>query len=111
MMMRCVPSPPRRLRFLRYKPGEYFRPHRDGSYCREDHSEFSVATIMFYLNEDMVGGSTTFLEDPGVTDVDIPYHPRTGSVVVFAHQLYHEGEELREGVKYACRTDLMVRAA
>ena len=46
MMMRCVPSPPRRLRFLRYKPGEYFRPHRDGSYCREDHSEFSVATIM-----------------------------------------------------------------
>ncbi|XP_052064513.1 uncharacterized protein LOC127704449 isoform X2 [Mytilus californianus] len=39
-----------RLRFLRYDPGEYFKPHYDGRYERET-GEKSYFTIQVYLNE------------------------------------------------------------
>ncbi len=39
-----------RLRFLRYDPGEYFKPHMDGSYEREN-GERSLITVHLYLNE------------------------------------------------------------
>ena len=40
----------RRLRFLRYVPGEYFKPHHDGIYQR-DNGEASLITVQIYLNE------------------------------------------------------------
>ena len=40
-----------RLRFLRYDAGQYFKPHFDGSYVREDGREKSFITIHLYLNE------------------------------------------------------------
>lgn len=49
-----------RLRFLRYEPGQYFKPHFDGSYFR-DNGERSYITFQLYLNEGFQGGSTTFL--------------------------------------------------
>jgi hypothetical protein len=33
--------------------------------------------------------------------------PEAGDVLVFDHQLLHEGAEVTRGVKYACRTDVM----
>ena len=39
-----------RLRFLRYDPGEYFKPHMDGTYQREN-GDRSYITIQLYLNE------------------------------------------------------------
>ncbi|XP_063437962.1 uncharacterized protein LOC134718972 isoform X4 [Mytilus trossulus] len=39
-----------RLRILRYDPGEYFRPHYDGMYKR-DNGERSYVTVQIYLNE------------------------------------------------------------
>jgi len=38
------------LRILRYDPGEYFKPHCDGWYRREN-GERSYVTIQIYLNE------------------------------------------------------------
>jgi len=46
----CVISMWIRLRFLRYDPGEYFKPHFDGVYMR-DNGERSCVTIQLYLNE------------------------------------------------------------
>ncbi|KAJ3161205.1 hypothetical protein HDU86_007827 [Geranomyces michiganensis] len=40
-----------RLRFLRYVPGQYFRPHEDGEYTRDDNSETSFVTVQIYLND------------------------------------------------------------
>ena len=37
------------------------------------------------------------------------YVPKSGSVLVFDHELFHEGALLKEGVKYAIRTDVMYR--
>ncbi|PLB51376.1 hypothetical protein P170DRAFT_436395 [Aspergillus steynii IBT 23096] len=39
-----------RIRFLRYKGGEYFRPHWDGNYVTEDGNEMSLFTVHLYLN-------------------------------------------------------------
>jgi hypothetical protein len=39
-----------RLRFLKYNPGEYFAPHMDGMYMREN-GERSFVTIQLYLNQ------------------------------------------------------------
>ena len=50
-----------RLRFLKYSPGEYFKPHYDGSYRRPDGKEISFVTIQLYLNEGFEGGNTTFI--------------------------------------------------
>ncbi|XP_038067998.1 probable prolyl 4-hydroxylase 10 [Patiria miniata] len=96
-----------RLRFLRYDPGEYFKPHFDGSYERKN-GEHSMVTVQIYLNEGFKGGSTTFLpyfnsdDDPPVECV-----PKIGRVLIFEHRLYHEGSMLKDGRKYAIRTDVM----
>ncbi|PKY05755.1 hypothetical protein P168DRAFT_250621 [Aspergillus campestris IBT 28561] len=43
-----------RLRVLRYEGGDYFRPHCDGKFVREDKSEQSFFTIQIYLSGDGV---------------------------------------------------------
>ncbi|KAI9362525.1 hypothetical protein DFJ73DRAFT_578856 [Zopfochytrium polystomum] len=98
-----------RLRFLKYKPGDRFAPHRDGRYRREDGSEESVLTLQVYLGEEggCEGGRTTmwFEEDEkgeyGMMEVD------GGRSVVFDHRVFHEGAEVTAGVKYTIRTDVM----
>jgi hypothetical protein len=39
-----------RLRFLKYTPGQFFKPHYDGCYFTEDKSEASYMTLQIYLN-------------------------------------------------------------
>lgn len=96
-----------RLRFLRYDPGEYFKPHMDGMYIR-DNGERSYITVQLYLNEGFKGGSTTFM------DFNLKHRkevvPKTGMVLVFDHEIMHEGSELIKGRKYSMRTDVMYSA-
>ena len=49
-----------RLRFLRYTSGDFFAPHCDGSYIREN-GEKSLITLMLYLNGGIAGGTTRFI--------------------------------------------------
>ena len=97
-----------RLRFLKYEGGEYFKAHMDGTYVRPDGSERSYITIQLYLNEGFEGGNTTFLsnhselEDRGVV-------PRPGRILVFQHDILHEGSLLVKGTKYTMRTDIMYK--
>ncbi|CAG5121778.1 unnamed protein product [Candidula unifasciata] len=95
-----------RLRFLRYDAGDYFRPHFDGSYKR-DNGERSYITFQLYLNEGFEGGATTFI---GVQHDLVPVIPKTGSVLIFQHDICHEGSELTAGRKYTVRTDIMSSA-
>ena len=96
-----------RLRFLKYKKGEYFKPHFDGNYVRPDGSERSFVTIQLYLNEGFEGGNTTFMSSYNTTPGDVGVVPKTGRVLVFQHDLLHEGSVLVEGTKYTMRTDVM----
>lgn len=100
-----------RLRFLRYDPGDYFLEHRDGCYERPmDHpraGDRSYITVQVYLNEGFEGGSTRFMHE---TEDGKDYYdvvPRTGSVLLFQHNLLHSGELLVAKRKYAIRTDVM----
>ncbi|XP_061178043.1 uncharacterized protein LOC133186760 [Saccostrea echinata] len=98
-----------RLRFLRYDPGEYFKPHFDGPYIR-DNGDKSYVTVQIYLNEGFEGGSTTFLDSYAGGDCGVEVVPKTGSVLIFQHDILHEGSELIKGRKYAIRTDVMFEA-
>lgn len=111
-----------RLRFLKYYPSNYFKPHNDGNYKSSDGNSKSFITIQIYLNdlEENQGGKTTFttelptygrhannknknqnkLKQLGVT-------PKAGDILVFEQHLLHEGSILNYGIKYTVRTDVM----
>ena len=107
------------LRFLRYRPGDYFKPHTDGRYVRSADDprgagDTSLLTLMLYLNQPEKGGETTFMPAGFVNKRNQLTHsirPEAGLCLVFDHDLLHEGAMLREGVKYAVRTDVMYSRA
>lgn len=90
-----------RLRMYRYRPGQRFAPHTDHWY-RRDERTITLLSVLVYFNEDFEGGETRFSEHLDRTVV-----PRAGSAVVFQHKLRHEGCEVRRGLKYAMRTDVL----
>lgn len=95
-----------RFRFYRYRVGQKFAQHRDGSFQRSD-EEMSWMTLLVYLNSDFTGGRTRF-DLPGEPEL-VSVSPLAGRALVFAHQHMHEGEEVLAGVKYVLRTDVMYR--
>jgi predicted 2-oxoglutarate/Fe(II)-dependent dioxygenase YbiX len=90
-----------RLRCYEYQAGQRFAPHSDGAFVRDDR-ERSWYTYMVYLNEEFEGGETVFFVEP-----EVIIKPRMGSALLFQHPIIHEGSEVRVGVKYVVRTDLM----
>jgi hypothetical protein len=99
-----------RMRFLKYEQGQYFAPHLDLQYIRgpefgERAGETSYVTVQMYLNEKIKGGSTRFLCGNRYYDVN----PKIGSVLIFEHDLLHEGCKVISGTKYSVRTDIMYR--
>jgi prolyl 4-hydroxylase len=91
-----------RLRFYRYSPGQRFAAHTDGYFIRSE-TERSLLTLILYLNEEFTGGETFFLNS------ETRVAPQTGKVLVFAHQLWHEGLPVQSGTKYILRTDVIYR--
>ncbi|MEZ4447841.1 MAG: 2OG-Fe(II) oxygenase [Nannocystaceae bacterium] len=93
-----------RLRFYRYRPGQRFLPHMDHWY-RPSEARVTLHTILVYFNDDFDGGETRFIEP-----LEALVAPRPGRAAIFQHKLRHEGAEVRRGVKYAMRTDLIFEA-
>lgn len=91
-----------RFRCYRYRPGQYFALHQDGAFVRSP-QERSLLTFLVYLNGDCEGGETRF---PGQERVIVP---ERGAGLLFEHPLWHEGAEVRGGLKYVLRTDVMYR--
>jgi len=97
-----------RLRFLKYEKGGYFKPHHDGCYQRPDGKEQSFVTFFLFLNEDCRGGSSTFV-NPRDSKIKHPCEPKTGRLIIFQHNIFHEGSLVEGGMKYAVRSDFMYR--
>lgn len=97
-----------RFRVLKYEVGDYFKPHTDGSYERQN-GDMSLLTLMLYLNTPISGGDTNFLSRDGGQVRTV--NPCTGQGLVFDHSIRHESEELEIGTKYAIRTDVMYRCS
>jgi prolyl 4-hydroxylase len=93
-----------RLRCYKYEPGQRFAPHYDGAFLRSD-DERSLLTYLIYLNDDFEGGETDLLSLGKVIE------PRPGRALLFQHAILHEGRTVRQGIKYAVRSDIMYRRA
>ena len=87
-----------RFRFYCYDVGQYFAPHVD-SYFRRENGEQSLLTFMIYLNDDFEGGETNF----GETSIK----PERGMALLFDHGLLHEGCAVTQGREYVLRSDVM----
>ncbi|GAB1315115.1 hypothetical protein MFIFM68171_05325 [Madurella fahalii] len=111
-----------RMRFLRYGKGGFFRPHCDSSYADiNDPSGMTrtLFTVHVYLNDSkaeaeagqrakLVGGATTFYSNDEKRRLDV--NPKAGRVLIFQHhRLLHSGDDVKAGVKYTMRTDILYK--
>lgn len=98
-----------RFRFCRYREGQRFCIHRDGAYAPGPDVR-SHLTCMLYLNDagEFSGGATRYYaersEESGSLGV---VRPEAGTLIVFDHALWHDGEAVFSGAKYVMRTDVL----
>lgn len=97
-----------RFRFCRYSAGQYFHRHLDGVYHHSKTVQ-SKLTFMLYLNSATFfdGGRTLFFKNKDAQDIWASYLPQQGDLIVFDHNIWHEGEELKRGEKYILRSDIL----
>ena len=93
-----------RFPFYRYRSGEAFLPHFDGSIRLEGME--SRLTFLVYLSDVGRGGETRFYHDDS-SDISHVVSPAIGKALVFEHEILHEGAAVEEGTKYVLRTDVM----
>ncbi|KAI0479849.1 hypothetical protein F4859DRAFT_477537 [Xylaria cf. heliscus] len=110
----------KRLRFLKYTSGQFFKAHCDGPYGETTPEGDLVQTYMtvhLYLNDsqqevgpgvDLVGGATSFLSRDNSRKMDVD--PKAGRILIFQHsQLRHSGDNVVAGTKFTVRTDIMYK--
>jgi WD40 repeat protein len=97
-----------RLRFCKYNANQYFHRHLDGIHYRSA-SVQSKLTFMIYLNSatEFKGGRTLFFKTKDTEEVWASYTPVQGDLIVFDHNVWHEGEVLTAGEKFVLRSDIL----
>jgi hypothetical protein len=100
-----------RLRISKYVKSGFFAPHYDTPVSHNN--LISNYTVLAYLNDvaEKDGGATRFYfeKDGEIYHGFRPLcvHPKRGSVVIFPHDMCHDGQELYYGNKYVVRTEIM----
>lgn len=97
-----------RLRFCKYSANQYFHRHLDGIHYRDDITQ-SKLTFMIYLNSatEFEGGRTLFFKTKEIDEIWASYIPKQGDLIVFDHNVWHEGEVLTQGEKFVLRSDIL----
>ncbi|AEV98291.1 hypothetical protein A4D02_22950 [Niastella koreensis] len=97
-----------RLRFCKYSANQYFHRHLDGVHYRSETVQ-SKLTFMIYLNSatEFKGGRTLFFKTKETNEIWASYIPKQGDLIVFDHNVWHEGEVLSEGEKFVLRSDIL----
>ncbi len=98
-----------RFRFCRYRGGQRFCIHRDGAHAPSS-EERSHLTCMLYLNDsgEFTGGSTRYYAERAEgSELLGVVRPEAGTLIVFDHELWHDGEAVSSGTKYVMRTDVL----
>lgn len=99
--------------FYKYDKGEFFKEHYDNE--KKDGNKKSFFTVLIYLNDDFEGGETTFITykrnliKNKIKNEKIltPIIPKKGKLLVFNHNILHEGSLLINGSKIVLRNDIM----
>ncbi|PQO43531.1 prolyl hydroxylase family protein [Blastopirellula marina] len=100
-----------RFRFYKYEVGQQFEWHHDGLFKREN-GERNFFTLLLYLNQDDVGGETSFAEHSAVPQLPGgQVRPETGMALLFRRQMLHKGETVASGCKYVLRSDVMYQVS
>eukprot|EP01135_Chromosphaera_perkinsii_P008747 Nk52_evm80s1444 gene=Nk52_evmTU80s1444 len=103
-----------KLSYYCYRKGQRFDEHVDQSSRSVDNSCQTEYTLLIYLNGgvgssiNLEGGETEFMGSKG--RVALSVEPEEGMLLLHAHGqrcLLHAGREVRKGVKYVFRTDIM----
>ena len=93
----------------RYDSGQRFKRHQDGVVTTQAGEE-SRFTVLIYLNNDCDGGETIFSDvdrtGSQIRFIETSVKPQPGMVLVFQHELWHEGASVTRGRKYVLRTDV-----
>jgi 2OG-Fe(II) oxygenase superfamily/WD domain, G-beta repeat len=99
-----------RLRYCKYSTNQYFHRHLDGIHYRSA-DEQSKLTFMIYLNgaNDFEGGRTLFYETKSAKEILASYIPQQGDLIIFDHNVWHEGEVLTKGEKFVLRSDILYK--
>jgi hypothetical protein len=93
-----------RLRLYRYEVGQRHGTHWDTVVELESGAR-SLLTLVFYLNDDFVGGDTDFPE------LKERIAPQTGRALLFQHRILHEAMLVERGEKFVLRTDVLYAGA
>lgn len=98
-------------RLAKYYPGDQFQSHVDVYYA--DRNAKSMFTVNIYMNGGFEGGETEFHLSKKTETNHYSVVPEAGLALVFrqphAQRYLHEGKELKSGIKYLFRTDVMYR--
>ena len=97
-----------RLRFCKYSAGQVFNIHRDGVYHKSD-NEKSKMTFLLYLNDNYEGGETKFYKNKCDKIPTYTYKAKKGDLLIFNHEIWHEGSTVQSGEKYILRSDLIFK--
>jgi predicted 2-oxoglutarate/Fe(II)-dependent dioxygenase YbiX len=96
--------------FLVYRPGGFYRPHRDRA-TRTDESAGAArarrVSIVIFLNGDYTGGALTLyglVDDPGWRDFGFAVPPAPGLLVAFRSDLLHEVTPVTAGERFTVVT-------
>ena len=92
------------INILKYGNGNYFKPHTDGTFVDEKGNKSKI-TVQVYLNDTDEGGETNFFDNKG--NVVYSLKPKKGTVAFFDHMIFHEGAEVKKGIKYTFRINAM----
>jgi WD40 repeat protein len=97
-----------RIRFCKYAKNQYFHRHLDGVHYRSETVQ-SKLTFMVYLNDtnEFSGGRTLFYKTKNTAEIWASYIPKQGDLIVFDHNIWHEGEMLTAGEKFVLRSDIL----
>jgi len=99
-------------RLSKYHPGDRFQTHCDTCFQRT-YDETSMLTVNIYLNDGFAGGSTRFYLGETRSKAAVAVEPEAGMCLLFRQppeKCYrHDGEELKSGLKYLLRSDVMYR--
>lgn len=97
-----------RIRFCKYSANQYFNRHLDGVHYKNNKTQ-SKLTFMIYLNSsaEFKGGRTLFFKTKETDEIWASYIPKKGDLIVFDHNIWHEGEILTQGEKFVLRSDIL----
>ena len=98
-------------RMAKYFPPDCFRNHVDAYFATDDpisgKKTKSMFTVNIYMNDGFLGGETVFHLKAGEKIIV----PETGLCLIFrqppSQRYLHEGLELKSGLKYLFRSDVM----